>query len=168
MCLTDEHEWHLVPEYIGLYVTVDGRVKCARRGVLIPSNNGKGYLYVRVKGDNRGWHTQGVHRLVLRTFAGPPNGRQGAHNNGDRGDNRIENLRWATPKENAQDKLEHNTWFRHTSFSQREQCGILRAQGYTYREIAKIVGISLGYAHRLANKSSKYPPAGGYRRQKID
>jgi len=55
------------------------------------------------------WH--GVHRLVLLAFKGPPprSGMEGAHNNGVPGDNRLENLRWDTPKGNAADRVIHGT-----------------------------------------------------------
>ncbi len=51
-----------------------------------------------------------VHRLVLEAFVGPcPSGMECAHENGDNGDNRLENLRWATPKENTADRDAHGT-----------------------------------------------------------
>lgn len=51
-----------------------------------------------------------VHYLVLLAFTGErPCGCQVAHNNGNRLDNRAENLRWATPKENSGDKQQHGT-----------------------------------------------------------
>lgn len=51
-----------------------------------------------------------VHRLVLETFVGPcPKGMQACHNNGVRTDNRLENLRWDTCKNNHEDKKRHGT-----------------------------------------------------------
>lgn len=51
-----------------------------------------------------------LHAVVCEAFRGPrPEGMQVAHNNGDRLDNRAENLRWATPVENASDKERHGT-----------------------------------------------------------
>jgi len=47
-----------------------------------------------------------VQTLVLEAFVGPkPSGMVSAHRNGIRADNRIENLRWATQKENCADKI---------------------------------------------------------------
>lgn len=48
-----------------------------------------------------------VHRLVCEAFHGPPPTvfHQTAHQDGDRTNNRADNLRWATPVENSADDL---------------------------------------------------------------
>lgn len=49
-----------------------------------------------------------VHHLVLEAFVGPrPPGYHGCHNNGERLDNRPENLRWDTVTENNRDIVRH-------------------------------------------------------------
>jgi len=49
-----------------------------------------------------------VHRLVLEAFHGPcPEDMEGCHNNGDRRDCRLANLRWDTREANHRDKLRH-------------------------------------------------------------
>ena len=52
-----------------------------------------------------------VHRLVLLAFCGDPPTRlhQAAHNDGDRFNNVLENLRWATAAENQADRKKHGT-----------------------------------------------------------
>jgi len=51
-----------------------------------------------------------AHRLVLEVFVGLcPKGMQTCHNNGIRDDNRLENLRWDTYKNNNADKIKHGT-----------------------------------------------------------
>lgn len=53
---------------------------------------------------------QSVHTLVLETFVGPrPEGMEAAHGNGNRTDNRLANLRWATKSENCLDRSKHGT-----------------------------------------------------------
>jgi len=52
----------------------------------------------------------GVHTLVLEAFVGPrPEGKWGLHNDGDRQNPRLDNLRWGTPAENSADMLTHGT-----------------------------------------------------------
>lgn len=76
--------------------------------------NNRGYLYVTLFDGIKG-HNLAVHRLVLDAFVGPcPEGHQGAHNNGDRTDNRAENLRWASAKENIADRTAHGRTVRGT------------------------------------------------------
>jgi hypothetical protein len=55
--------------------------------------------------------TRTVHSLVAETFLGePPTGKhEVAHADGDRLNNRVSNLRWATRSENHADKRQHGT-----------------------------------------------------------
>jgi hypothetical protein len=70
---------------------------------------GKGYAGVRL-GINGAYLTRYVHRLVLEAFVGPcPEGMEGCHNNGNKADNRIANLRWDTPTNNSLDRNAHGT-----------------------------------------------------------
>ena len=49
-----------------------------------------------------------VHRLVLLAFRGqPPPGYEACHNNGNRSDARLSNLRWDTRSENNADRDRH-------------------------------------------------------------
>lgn len=51
-----------------------------------------------------------VHKLVLEAFVGRrPKDMQACHNDGDKENNRLNNLRWDTPKNNCRDKRHHGT-----------------------------------------------------------
>ena len=51
-----------------------------------------------------------VHRLILEAFVGPcPDGMECRHLDGDPENNRMGNLRWGTPKSNADDSVRHGT-----------------------------------------------------------
>jgi len=72
-------------------------------------SNGQGYFQVVLYMDGKRY-TRKVHVLVLLAFEGPrPDGMEGRHLNGDRADNRIENLAYGTPKENCADRVIHGT-----------------------------------------------------------
>lgn len=63
--------------------------------------------YLRVQFEGRFWN---VHQLVAVTFIANTDAKpEVAHNNGDKQDNRVANLRWATRKENADDMAEHGS-----------------------------------------------------------
>ena len=57
-------------------------------------------------------HRVHVNRLVAEAFHGAPpsDQHQAAHLNGQRSDDRAENLAWKTPSENHADKIVHGTW----------------------------------------------------------
>ncbi len=51
-----------------------------------------------------------IHTLVAAAFIGPrPDGMDTCHNNGDKTDNRLDNLRYDTKSANAFDTLKHGT-----------------------------------------------------------
>jgi len=65
----------------------------------------RGYLVASIGG-----HNTSIHRMVAETFIpNPDNKPQVAHNNGQRADNRKDNLRWATQQENSYDMPIHGT-----------------------------------------------------------
>ena len=69
-----------------------------------------GYRTVMFYKDDHGKRHR-VSRLVCEAFNGPPPTpeHQCAHNNGDRLDNRAENLAWKTVLENTDDRRRHGT-----------------------------------------------------------
>jgi hypothetical protein len=51
-----------------------------------------------------------LHTVMLETFVGKrPEGAQASHKNGNRADNRVDNLAWETPSENNRRKEAHGT-----------------------------------------------------------
>lgn len=60
-----------------------------------------------------------AHIAILLAFVGPcPEGQQCRHENGVRSDNRLANLSWGTPKENAEDRDRHGTTAKGTGQTQ--------------------------------------------------
>lgn len=89
----------------------DGRLRSQLADVwqpLTPSIvNGYPHVAPCVNGRNR---KVAVHRLVLLAWVGPPpTGCEGCHENGDRIDARLVNLRWDTRPANHEDKRRHGT-----------------------------------------------------------
>jgi hypothetical protein len=103
-------EYRESPTYSGYLVRSDGSVIGRSGKVLKPCPDGAGYskLVMCLPGNKR--KTIRVHVLVCETFHGPrPFGHAVAHADGDRSNNRADNLRWATYTENEADKRAHGT-----------------------------------------------------------
>jgi NUMOD4 motif./HNH endonuclease. len=105
-----EVEWRAIPGFPGYEASNDGHVRTLRPyggvlRVLSEWPNPQGYLTVQL--GPRGKRTRvTVHRMVMLAFVGPrPPGKEIAHWDGDKTNNALTNLRYATPKENAQDTL---------------------------------------------------------------
>lgn len=119
-------EWKAVPGYEGYYEVSDlGRFRSVPREVA--SKNGsvakkRGRIMAPYRSKKTGYYQarlakEGVsktlllHRLICEAFHGPPpaNKPQVAHADGARDNNRADNLRWASAKENAEDRIAHGT-----------------------------------------------------------
>lgn len=88
---------------------VDQSFRLMRFGARTKNYKAK-YRRIVLIGPNRVRHSENVHTLVLGAFRGPcPPGLEGCHENGNRFDNRLDNLRWGTRSSNQQDRLKHGT-----------------------------------------------------------
>jgi hypothetical protein len=99
-----------IPDFTRYRVSDQGRIATASGAIMADYDSGKGYRQIVLIDDNGKARHMYVHRLVLMAHVGlPPSPtHQAAHwPNADRSDNRLENLRWATPRENAADKRRH-------------------------------------------------------------
>lgn len=157
-------EWRPVPGFEGCYeVSDDGRVRSLDRRVrtatgtrlvqgqqILCRTNDKGYRHVHLSRDNkvRVWR---ICRLVLETFRGkaPTPKYEASHLNGDRSDDRVENLVWETHQENQSRIKQHGTsplGERHgNSLLTRDQVLTIKGQlaaGEEHEKIASAFGIS--------------------------
>lgn len=101
-------EWLPVSGYEGRYEVSDrGQVRNAQ-GLILKLFVHKGYPTVCLA---PGHKQKTVHSLVARAFLSEPEPGQCQvrHLNGQRADNRPENLAWGTNQENVQDMLQHGT-----------------------------------------------------------
>lgn len=93
-------EWRNIPGYDErYYASSDGRVLGAN-GLLKPVIGKDGYARVNVAYDGK-FRLCLVHRLVAESFISNPDKKAEVnHINGDKSDNRVENLEWVTREEN--------------------------------------------------------------------
>ena len=107
---SDAEQWKPIPGYEGLYEASDlGRVRSPRKILKQRLHITRRYPVVELSKDGKSRETL-VHRVVLMAFRGMPQpGQEACHNNGDRRDNRLTNLRWGTHSENSIDQVLHGT-----------------------------------------------------------
>jgi hypothetical protein len=151
--------WLPVVGYEGFYEVSDrGRVRsldrvdaCNRRrgGHFLKQSRSASYPAACLYRDGSK-RTLRVHCLVLTAFVGPcPNGTEGCHNDGDRSNNKLRNLRWGTYSSNASDKRLHGR----LPIGEKHRNSVLttskvreafefREQGLSQRQIAEALGVS--------------------------
>ena len=109
--------WRDIPEYNNLYQASNlGQIRSVDRIVKVTGQNprrlksrtlsqaifGAGYYLVNLSKNNIP-KTRLVHRLIMSAFHGPcPDGYEVNHKDGDKSNNRLDNLEYMTPTENAQ------------------------------------------------------------------
>ena len=164
--------WRPIPGFEGYEVSDLGRVRSFRRhggrgrGLVNAPRIKKthpgaaGYLSVTLqRPDGNRCSKYHVHALVAAAFLGPrPDGMQVAHADGDRLNARLDNLRYATASENAEDKRRHGTdtpgerngMHKLTDRDVRE-IRQLRAAGALQRELAERFGVSISAIQFVLN-----------------
>lgn len=143
--------WKPIPGYEGLYdVSSDGDVFSFKTSKLLKAGIGSaGYPQVDLclQGKRR---TYAIHQLVAAAFiGGRPEGMVVCHNDGDKTNNRPENLRIDSQTENNRDKIAHGTIAAGERNSKAKltadaviEVRRLAASGISHRAIASKFGVS--------------------------
>ena len=107
-----EH-WLTVPGWPLYQVSDRGRLRSLHRGrvrVLVGGRSTNGYRRAVLCHDGRRESIM-LHYMVLVAFHGPrPDGFVSRHLDGDKDNNRPDNLAWGTPSQNQQDRKRHGTF----------------------------------------------------------
>lgn len=120
----DQEKWADIPGHPGYQVSNHGRVRSVTRTIRARRLGGNvaevrlsgkhlktkrlpsGYIRVSLGANAADY----VHRLVLLAFVGEcPPGLECAHDDGNRGNNRLDNLAWKTRSANGLDRRRHGT-----------------------------------------------------------
>lgn len=125
----------------------------------------KGYTAFILRGEDGRPARRLCHRLVALAFLGPPptpNHTDVAHNDGNPGNNSVENLRWATHRDNQLDMFKHGTA---QNGEKSVTCKITESQAIEIRNrvakegrgaqtlISEEFGISKAQVSRIVNKT---------------
>lgn len=155
-------DWRPWPKDANFYVSKNGEVFSLKSSKICKQHKvNSGYSMVHIYRAA----PKTVHSLVLETWSGPrPTDYEGAHLNGIKTDNRLENLKWCTRSENQFHKRAHGTDNRGEKhplaiLSEKDFPAINRLieRGKTQREVAKLFGVSYGTInHYLRGKTWKH------------
>lgn len=173
--LSAREEWRPIGGYEAFAVSTFGRIKRIRPslkngkvGNLLKSSCGKGgYLKIALKADGHDeteWPRAFlVHRLVAEAFIGPaPDRHVVAHFDGDRLNNFLGNLRWATHLENSDDARRHGrtpagerSGTAKLSDADVSEIRRLWSAGRSHKEICERFKISLSYSCCLCSGKNR-------------
>ena len=101
-----------IPGFPGIYVTDSGEIFSElRHGIYLKQQpDNKGYLRVRVTINGQKKQLK-VHRVVAEAFVpNPMNKPQVNHKDGNKHNNRADNLEWVTNQENADHAMANGLW----------------------------------------------------------
>lgn len=146
--------WRPIVGFEGLYeVSSHGRIKslggrknCLVTRLLRPRIAPKGYRNISLA-KNGERHPYPLGRVVCEAFHGPAptTDHEAAHNDGKPPNNRADNVRWATAKENQADRIIHGTDLR------GEDCPAARLREVQVREIKRAIARGVS-APKLADR----------------
>ena len=119
----------------------DGRVITKPSKILKPYKTKNGYLNVYIY-KNKKPKCFGIHRLVAQVFIDNPNNlEQVNHINGDKQDNRVENLEWCTSSYNQYHAIKHGLK-RSKQINQYDLKGNLIKTWFNIGEITRYYNVS--------------------------
>jgi hypothetical protein len=153
--------WKRVPGFDECYkVSSQGEIYSVRR--LKPLNghcSHTGYKHITLSDNNRR-RIDTVHRIVAETFIpNPDNKRDVNHKNGNKLDNRVENLEWCTRSENLHHAIEIGLVNSRKRIAQLKD-GVVINTFDSAKVAAKVLG--LGYSPIYGAASGRYKTAHGY------
>jgi len=145
--LGKKEEWRQVVDFENYWVSNFGQVKSEK--TVLQTTLMRGYALCGLWLNGKRF-SRPVHRLVLEAFVGlRPEGKEAAHINGVRDDNRLENLMWATKEENAKHRDLHGTTMKgdnhfRAKLKESDIPDILDrlAKGESCASIARVYGVS--------------------------
>ena len=161
--------WKPLLEYKGIEVSSIGRIRKAanksRKERILTEfpKDRDGYCRCSVQKLDGTWTSQPVHRLVAKAFIPNVENKQAVnHIDGNRTNNRVENLEWVTPRENVihsfrfGSRREYKTVPKKTLLTdfQISQIDILR-KSYTVNQIAKLFNIEYQSLKNIIHKKKQ-------------
>jgi hypothetical protein len=151
--------WKSIEDYPKYEVNEYGDVRNVKTGKLLKSFvNHRGYLRINLNGKSKF-----IHRLIAEYFIpNPDNKPQINHINGNKLDNRIENLEWTTNSENMLHA--YKTGLRKVyKINQYTKNGIFLRQYDNAEEASELTGVHKGSIRKVCIGMKSHITAGGFK-----
>ena len=147
--------YRFIKEYV---VYNDGTIYSLQSKIFMTPINTNGYLSVKIDGK-----LESIHRLVGKLFIhNPHNKNEINHIDGDKTNNKVENLEWVSPRENIQHKI-HQLGKEHRgskngmaklTLEEAEKIKLLYQAGYSQNKLGEMFSISQGKISNVVNGKS--------------
>lgn len=176
-------EWRDIAGYEGYYqvsnlgnvrsldrcvVGKSGRTYTIRGRTMVPCGERESYFHVGLSKDGKA-KSRRVHRLVAETFIpNPDNLRCVNHKDGNKRNNRVDNLEWCTHEQNVHHAIEHkimtfdhmgyNKWSKESQehYSKVRKKAVVRSDGKKY-ECTADAAADLGVSYSAVMQSLRCP-----------
>lgn len=149
-------KWKPIDDYPGYFVSDAGLVYSKRKGGLLNTADRNGYRKVNLF-QNKKCKTFYVHTLVAKAFIPNPENKEVVnHKNGDRTDNRVENLEWVTRPENNQHAK--STGLMKHAYSEEIKNSVrsdYETGKYSQKDLSEKYGIPMNTIRRMVNGVKK-------------
>lgn len=173
--------WRDIPEWVGIYqISDEGQVRRiggrprrrgSKDGAVKAKRHPRGYQMVALREKPRCEYWL-IHQLVMLAFVGPvPAGHEFEinHKNGNKTDNRLENLEYVTSSENKRhasrvlgNGVGEQNWNCVITDEQVSEIRLLASCGITGRELAARYGVSCSHISRIINQKSRNVPTAAF------
>lgn len=147
--------YRFIKDYV---VYNDGTIFSLQSKMFMNPINTNGYLSVKMNGK-----LESIHRLVGELFIpNPYHKKEINHIDGDKTNNKVENLEWVSPSENIQHKI-HQLGKEHRgskngmaklTLEQVEKIKLLYQSGYSQNKLGEMFSISQGKISNIVNGKS--------------
>ncbi len=143
--------WKYIPGFDKYMVSSDGEVVSLYFGkfkTLKPAHHRHGYPIVALRKSEGRQMTKTVHELVLTAFKGEKKpGQECRHLDGNATNCRVDNLKWGTAQENADDRKRHGTARGGSSPGEKSVCSILTDEAVRDIRSSSELGIRLAFKY---------------------
>ncbi len=147
--------WKPIDNYDGYIASNTGKIAKVMKG----DSNGKGYRFIKFQDGNRIY----IHRLIAETFISNPNNYPIInHKDGNKDNNRIDNLEWCTQSHNIKEAYRLKLHIpKKKIVIQKNLDGKFIQEFEGIREAGKIIGVD--YSSIIKCCKDKAKTAGGYK-----